>query len=245
MTTTVKIKIRDLSFSYNKNTVLHHNSIDLLENQITAITGASGSGKSTLLTTLNRLWETTANCSMTGSIEIKFADKFHDIYHPEYPVTKLRRQVGMVFQTPNPLPISIYKNIALPLKLLGKNDTASIKTKVEEALNMAGLWDEVCNRLDSSALELSGGQQQRLCIARAMILQPEVLLLDEPTSSLDHQATATIEALLLKLKSQCTIVMVSHYQDQVQRIADNVIELSAGKIIDPTTLFSTDTNDLT
>ena len=231
MTAAVKIKIRELSFSYNQNTVLHNNSVDLLENQITAITGASGSGKSTLLTTLNRLWETADNGSMKGTIEIKFGGKFCDIYHPNYPVTTLRRQVGMVFQTPNPLPISIYKNVALPLKLAGENNSDRIRIKVEEAFKMAGLWDEVCDRLDTPALELSGGQQQRLCIARAMILQPEVLLLDEPTSSLDHQATTRIEELLLKLKSQCTIVMVSHYRDQIQRVADSVVELSAGKIV--------------
>ncbi|MEA3544182.1 MAG: phosphate ABC transporter ATP-binding protein [Thermodesulfobacteriota bacterium] len=231
MTAASKVKIRDLSFSYNQNMVLHHNSVDLLENQITAITGPSGSGKSTLLMTLNRLWEAAGHGFKAGTIEIKFADKFYDIYSPEYPVTKLRRQVGMVFQTPNPLPISIYKNVALPLKLAGDNNAATIKIKVEEALKMAGLWGEVCNRLDAPALELSGGQQQRLCIARAMILQPEILLLDEPTSSLDHQATATIEELLVKLKNQCTIVMVSHYRDQVQRIADRVIELRAGRII--------------
>lgn len=231
MSVATKIQISDMSFSYNNKKILHHNSINLPENQITAITGPSGSGKSTLLTTLNRLWETTENGSMSGTIEIKFAGTFYDIYHPEYPATRLRRQVGMVFQTPNPLPISIYKNVALPLKLEGKDNVISIKTKVEEALKMAGLWDEVCNRLDTSALELSGGQQQRLCIARAMILQPEVLLLDEPTSSLDHQATNTIEKLLLKLKNQCTIVMVSHYRDQVQRIADKVVELHDGRIV--------------
>ena len=230
MINAAKIKIRDLSFAYGQKTVLHNVDIDLPENQITAITGPSGSGKSTLLTTINRLWETTNNGSIAGSIAINFAGTFHNIYQHSYPVTKLRRQVGMVFQSPNPLPTSIYKNVAFPLKLNNNYDRATVDDKVNEALTMAGLWDEVADRLDAPAQELSGGQQQRLCIARAMILQPEILLLDEPTSSLDHTATATIEALLLKLKQQCTIVMVSHYRDQVDRIADQVIELGADKI---------------
>jgi len=231
MTPAIKIKIRNLSFSYQQTKILRHNHIDLYGRQITAVVGPSGAGKSTLLMTLNRLWETIAGGSIEGSIEINFGGKFCDIYHPDYPVTTLRRQVGMVFQMPNPLPMSIYKNVALPLKLAGMTDTAEIRHKVEDALTMAGLWDEVHDRLDAPAQELSGGQQQRLCIARAMILEPEVLLLDEPTSSLDHQATEKIEKLLLKLKSRCTIVIVSHDRDQVERIADRVVELQQGKVV--------------
>lgn len=168
---------------------------------------------------------------MLGKVEIKFADRFHDIYRPQYPVTRLRRQVGMVFQAPNPLPMSIYKNVAFPLELAGRNDKETTRVLVEDSLKVVGLWREVQDRLNTSAFELSGGQQQRLCIARAMVLQPEVLLLDEPTSSLDHKAGEAIERLLLKLKKQCTILVVSHYLDQVQRIADAVVEVREGKLV--------------
>lgn len=231
MVKTTKIKTRNLSFSYNGKVVLKNTSMDFQENRITAIVGPSGSGKSTFLKVLNRLWETLPGCTMGGEIEIKLAGRFQDIYRDNYPVTRLRRQVGMVFQTPNPLPMSIYKNVAFPLELAGKNDRKTIQVMVGESLKMAGLWEEVHDRLDTSALELSGGQQQRLCIARAMTLQPEVLLLDEPTSSLDHKAAEAIERLLLKLKEKCTILVVSHYLDQVQRIADAIVELRQGKLV--------------
>jgi len=226
---TVKIKTRQLSFSYNGKMILNNISMDFLENSITAITGPSGSGKSTFLTILNRLWEATPGCAVQGKIEIKFGDSFQNIYQKQYSASRLRRQVGMVFQTPNPLPMSIYKNITFPLKLSGENDKKKNKIMVEKCLKSTGLWEEVSDRLNSSALELSGGQQQRLCIARAMILKPEILLLDEPTSSLDHKAVKAIECLLLKLKKQCTILIVSHYLDQVQRIADCIVEVQNGK----------------
>ncbi len=225
----IKIQTRQLSFSYNGKTVLDKISTEFLANKITAITGPSGSGKSTFLTIMNRLWETTPGCTIQGKVEIKFGDSFQNIYQKQYSSTLLRRQVGMVFQTPNPLPMSIYKNIVFPLELSGKNNRKKNKIMVEECLKLTGLWEEVSDRLNSSALELSGGQQQRLCIARAMILQPEILLLDEPTSSLDHKASTAIEQLLLKLKKQCTILIVSHYLDQIQRIADCIVELQDGK----------------
>lgn len=231
MTKTVKIKTRDLTFSYNGKSILQNTSMDFMENRITAIVGPSGSGKSTFLMTLNRLWETTPGCTLQGRIEIRLEGESHNIYQKQYPVTRLRRQVGMVFQAPNPLPMSIYKNVAFPLELAGTKDKKYIRIMVEESLRMAGLWEEVHDRLDSTALELSGGQQQRLCIARAMILQPEILLLDEPTSSLDHKAATAIEHLLVELKKQCTILVVSHYLDQVQRIADSIVELRDGKLI--------------
>ncbi len=231
MTEATKIKIRNLSFSYNGNAILKNSSMDFQTNRITAIIGSSGSGKSTFLKILNRLWETNPGCTMLGQVEIKFADSFQDIYRKQYPVTRLRRQVGMVFQAPNPLPMSIYKNVAFPLELAGKNDKEATRVMVEDSLKMVGLWQEVHDRLDTSAFELSGGQQQRLCIARAMVLQPEVLLLDEPTSSLDHKAAEAIEGLLLKLKEQCTILVVSHYLEQVQRIADAVVELRDGQLV--------------
>lgn len=231
MEKTTKIHTRNLSFSYNGKSILKNISIDFRENRITAIVGPSGSGKSTFLKILNRLWETIPGCAMSGKIEIKFAGRFQDIYQQQYPVTRLRRQVGMVFQTPNPLPMSIFKNVAFPLELAGKNDKKTIQAMVEKSLKIVGLWEEVYDRLGTLALELSGGQQQRLCIARAMILRPEVLLLDEPTSSLDYKAAKAIERLLLKLKKQCTILVVSHYLDQVQRIADAIVVLREGKIV--------------
>lgn len=230
MVETIKIRTKNLSFSYNGKMILQKTSMDFAENRITAIVGPSGAGKSTFLLTLNRLWETIPDCTMHGNVEVKFDNKFRDIYHDQYPVTRLRRQVGMVFQAPNPLPMSIYKNVAFPLQLAGRNDKETTRVMAEEYLKKVGLWGEVYDRLDSSALSLSGGQQQRLCIARAMILKPEVLLLDEPTSSLDFKAAAAIEQLLVELKEQCTILIVSHYLDQVQRIADSIVELQDGDL---------------
>ena len=231
MSEQIKIKTKNLSFSYNGKSVLRNTSIDFYEHQISTIVGPSGSGKSTFLITLNRLWEAIPNCRMEGKVEIHFGNRFQDIYHKKYSVTQLRRQVGMVFQVPNPLPMSIYKNVAFPLELNGKYKKHLIQEMVEQCLRKVGLWDEVHDRLEHSALDLSGGQQQRLCIARAMILQPEILLLDEPTSSLDYKAAKAIEDLLLKLKHECTILVVSHYLDQVKRIADSIVELQDGLLI--------------
>lgn len=227
----VKIRTRDIRFSYNGTDILQGSSMDFAEHTISAIVGPSGSGKSTFLLTLNRLWEAFPECSMEGEVSIHFNGSFHNIYQKGYDVNRLRRKVGMVFQAPNPLPISIYRNIVFPLKLAGIDKGEETRILVEESLRKAGLWSEVKDRLDSSALELSGGQQQRLCIARALILQPEILLLDEPTSSLDSQAAATIEELLLELKENCTIVVVSHYLDQVRRIADSVVTMENGKLM--------------
>lgn len=231
MEKTVKIKTGNLSFSYNGKTILRNTSIAFAENEISAIIGPSGSGKSTFLMTLNRLWETIPHCTLQGVVEMKFNDRFHDIYQKHYPVTRLRRQVGMVFQIPNPLPMSIYKNVAFPLQLKGGVAKEIIRARVVECLQKVRLWDEVHDRLDSPALDLSGGQQQRLCLARALILQPEVLLLDEPTSALDHTAAKAIEQLLMELKQSCTILLVSHYLDQVTRIADTIMELQNGSLI--------------
>jgi phosphate transport system ATP-binding protein len=231
MEKTIKIRTENLAFSYNGRTILRNTSIAFAESEISAIVGPSGSGKSTFLMTLNRLWETIPRCTLHGVVEMKFNGRFHDIYQKHYPVTQLRRQVGMVFQIPNPLPMSICKNVAFPLQLKGGVEKETVRTRVEECLQKVRLWDEVHDRLDSPALDLSGGQQQRLCIARAMILQPEVLLLDEPTSALDHTAAKAIEQLLLELKQSCTILLVSHYLDQVTRIADTIIELQNGSLV--------------
>ncbi len=231
MEKTIKIRTEDLAFSYNGRTILRDTSIVFAENEISAIVGPSGSGKSTFLMTLNRLWETISHCTLQGRVEMRFGNGFQDIYQKHYPVTQLRRQVGMVFQTPNPLPMSIYKNVAFPLQLKGGVTKESVRTRVIECLQKVRLWDEVHDRLHSPALDLSGGQQQRLCIARALILQPEVLLLDEPTSALDHTAAGAIEQLLLELKESCTILLVSHYLDQVTRIANTIFELQNGSLI--------------
>jgi len=200
MEKTIKIKTDDLAFSYNGRTILRNTSIAFAENEISAIVGPSGSGKSTFLMILNRLWETIPLCSRQGLVQMQLSGILQDIYQKHYPVTQLRRQVGMVFQTPNPLPMSIYKNVAFPLQLRGGVAKETIRARVVECLQKVRLWDEVHDRLHSPALDLSGGQQQRLCIARALILQPEVLLLDEPTSALDHTAAKAIEQLLLELK---------------------------------------------
>jgi phosphate transport system ATP-binding protein len=226
MNKTTKIKTENLYFSYHTHCVLHDVTAQFAENSITAIVGPSGVGKSTFLMTLNRLWEGIPKAKMKGRVEIKFDGEFHDIYDRCYPLPQLRRAVGMVFQSPNPLPMSIYKNIAFPLRLAGMKDRELIRHKVEQALKRAYLWEEVKDRLTDNALALSGGQQQRMCIARSLVLEPEILLLDEPTSSLDSRAGAVIENLLLSLKGSCTILAVSHYLDQVKRIADTVVELS-------------------
>ena len=232
MDKTVKVRTTDLSFSYNGRKILRNTSIAFREREISAIVGPSGSGKSTFLMTLNRLWETIPNCTLQGVVEMNFNGRFHDIYQKRYPVTRLRRQVGMVFQIPNPLPMSIFKNVAFPLQIKGGMPKETVRTRVKECLRKVRLWDEVYDRLDSTALELSGGQQQRLCIARALILQPEVLLLDEPTSALDPAASKAIEQLLVELKQSCTILLVSHYLDQITRIVDTTIELQNGCLIE-------------
>ena len=228
----IKIKVDALCFSYKGHQVFENATAQFKENTLTAIVGPSGIGKSTFLTTLNRLWENIPETSMRGTVEIQFDGGFHNVYNGSFSLPRLRRLVGMVFQTPNPLPMSIYKNIAFPLKLAGEKDKKLVADKVEKALKRAYLWLEVKDRLGENANALSGGQQQRLCIARSLVLEPEILLLDEPTSSLDAKSAAIIEELLLSLKSNCTLIVVSHYLEQVSRIADRVIELSDKKFLE-------------
>jgi len=222
----IKIRINDLNFFYKKKPVLKRLKGEVEEKAITTIIGPSGVGKTTLLMVINRLYESIPECRVEGRVEIKLNDRYIDVHR--LPVTTLRKKVGMVFQVPNPLPMSIFKNIAFPLKLSGVKDREYIKEKVEQALKDAFLWDEVKDRLNDSALELSGGQQQRLCIARAMIMQPEVLLLDEPTSSLDMEAALKITELLKSLKEKCTLIVVSHYTSLTRQISDNVLTLKDG-----------------
>lgn len=229
----IKIRTKDLWFYYHGRSILENIHIEIEKNVITSIVGPSGQGKSTFLMTLNRLWENIEGARATGTVEIDFGNGFQDIYHKKYSVSLLRRQVGMVFQVPNPLPMTIYKNIAFPLKLMGEKDQDTISAKVEQALKRSFLWEEVKDRLCQDARILSGGQQQRLCIARALVLEPRVLLLDEPTSSLDETSAGVIEQLLLELKTRCTIILVSHYMDQVKRIADNNLVLSDRQLKQP------------
>lgn len=225
-----KIKVTSLEFLFRNIKVLDRIDLEIAPNTITAVTGPSGQGKSTFLMTLNRLWEPNPHARISGQIQIRLGDRFQDIYEPRFKVHILRRAVGMVFQAPNPLPMSIYKNIAFPLKLAGEDKRQDAGRRVEQALRHTFLWDEVKDRLHDDARSLSGGQQQRLCMARAMILKPEVLLLDEPTASLDERAARVIEELLIELKQECTLILVSHYQDQVKRIADSSFCLSHGRM---------------
>jgi len=228
MNEAIKIRVSELGFTYFGKPVLAGVSADFLENSISAVVGPSGSGKSTLLLTLNRLWENIAGAAVEGRVLMRFDGNWIDINSAECRVQDLRRKVGIVFQTPNPLPMSVFKNVAFPLKLAGCKDKSLIAARVQSVLEQAYLWQEVKDRLSENALCLSGGQQQRLCIARALITAPEVLLLDEPTASLDQQAAGVIEDLMVELKKRCTLVMVSHYKDQVRRIADQVFNLFRG-----------------
>jgi len=229
----VKIKIRDLYFHYRTRTILENINIDIRENTITSITGPSGQGKSSFLTILNRLCHNMDGARVDGEVFIDFGSGFEDIFQKDYALPGLRRKVGMVFQTPNPLPMSIYKNVAFPLKLAGDKNQDSIREKVKNALGQAFLWEEVKERLSDDARLLSGGQQQRLCLARSLVLSPQILLLDEPTSSLDDTSVRVIEALLAQLKAKCTIIMVSHYMDQVKRIADQQFVLRDRQLTSP------------
>jgi phosphate transport system ATP-binding protein len=226
-----KIELSDLSFFYGRRRILDRICFGFRENALTAIVGPSGQGKSTLLTVVNRLWEEIPGARVEGRVEIRLEGR-RVVVNPKgaYPLERLRRKVGMVFQDPNPLPMSVFKNVAFPLKLAKEKKRSTVAAKVSEALSRAFLWEEVKDRLDDDARTLSGGQQQRLCIARALVLQPEVLLLDEPTASLDARAGGVIEDLLISLKSHCTLLVVSHYMEQVHRVADAVVELIEGRL---------------
>jgi len=228
METKNKIIMERVSFFYGRNQVLHSLHEKFEEQTITAITGPSGQGKSTLLGLFNCLWNEVPGARCTGDIRIRLGGDWVSPLKRDILLPLLRRKVAMIFQEPNPLPMSIAKNMAFPLKLAGVSDKVIIAQKIQRSLEQAFLWEEVKDRLDKSALELSGGQKQRLCIARALVLEPEVLLCDEPTSSLDPRASGIIEDLLLSLKPQCTLLVVTHYMNQVQRIADRVMVLEDG-----------------
>jgi len=225
-----KIIIKNLRFQYGQNLVLDNIHAKFYENEITAIIGDSGQGKSTLLHIFNCMWNDIPDAKCAGDVRIRMEEKWISPITPDIPLPLLRRKVAMIFQEPDPLPMSIAKNMTFPLKMAGLKKRSIIEEKIENALKQAYLWEEVKDRMKESAVCLSGGQKQRLCIARALVLEPEVLLCDEPTSSLDEKAAKSIEELLMHLKSQCTLLVVSHYIEQIKRIADRILELKNQKL---------------
>ncbi len=222
-----KISVRNLDLYYGDFKALKNISIDLPEKEITAFIGPSGCGKSTLLKSLNRMNDLVEGCKITGEVLLDGEDIYRGM-----DINLLRKRVGMVFQKPNPFPMSIYDNIAYGPRTHGIRSKVQLDEIVEKALRDAAIWDEVKDRLKKNALGMSGGQQQRLCIARALAVQPEVLLMDEPTSALDPISTSRIEELALELKKDYTIVMVTHNMQQATRISDNTAFFLMGEIVE-------------
>ena len=222
------IQIEQLSLYYGASKALKEISLRLGEKVVTAFIGPSGCGKSTLLRCFNRMNDLIDNVRIDGAIEIGG----HDIYAKNVDVIELRKRVGMVFQKSNPFPKSIYENVAYGLRLHGVKAKSDLDVRIEESLRGAALWDEVKDRLHASALGLSGGQQQRLCIARAIAIKPEIILMDEPASALDPIATARIEELILELKKEFTIVIVTHNMQQAARISDYTAFFYIGELIE-------------
>ncbi|MGE4299264.1 MAG: phosphate ABC transporter ATP-binding protein [Desulfovibrionaceae bacterium] len=216
------IAVHGLRVAFNGREVLRGVDLSIAARRATVCIGRSGSGKTTFLRALNRLNECFPLCRTQGAVRVRLDGVMQDAYAPQVCVEALRRRVGMVFQTPNVLPVSIERNMTLPLRLVLGERGAACAGRMEAALGEAGLWDEVRDRLRDPALSLSGGQQQRLCLARALALQPDVLLLDEPTASLDFQAAQRIEDLLLRLRERYTLVVVSHSLRQARRLADTL-----------------------
>lgn len=229
--------VKHLNLWYGETQALYDINIDAAENKILSLIGPSGCGKSTFLKTLNRMNDLVENCKIEG--DVIFAGE--NIYAPNVDVTSVRAKVGMVFQKPNPFPMSIFDNITYAPRLQGVRKKAELAEIAEHSLKQAAIWDEVKDKLKKSALSLSGGQQQRLCIARSLAANPSVLLLDEPTSALDPISTNKIEELLQQLKSQYTIIIVTHNMSQAVRISDTTAFFLLGKLIeagDTQTLFS-------
>ena len=222
-----KFALTDVELWYREVKALHHVSMRIEANEVTAFIGPSGCGKSTLLKTLNRMNDLVEGCKITGRIELDG----DDIYRSN-DVNRLRKRVGMVFQKPNPFPMSVYDNIAFGPRTHGIRSKAKLDGIVEKALRDAAIWDEVKGRLPENALSLSGGQQQRLCIARALAVSPEVLLMDEPTSALDPISTAKIEDLVIELKKNYTVVIVTHNMQQALRISDKTAFFLMGELIE-------------
>jgi phosphate transport system ATP-binding protein len=227
-----KVAVRDLNFFYGRVQALHTISLDVPERMVMAFIGPSGCGKSTFLRTLNRMNDVIPATRVEGQVSIDG----NDIYAPGTDVVELRRRVGMVFQKSNPFPKSIFDNVAYGLRINKVTSSShELAERVEEALKDAALWNEVKDRLKTSALSLSGGQQQRLCIARALAIRPEVLLMDEPASALDPIATSKIEELIFDLKAQYTIVIVTHNMQQAARVSDRTAFFLLGKLIEVNT----------
>jgi phosphate transport system ATP-binding protein len=235
--TRVKMRAIDLSVRYGAKEALQKASLDVHPNHVLALIGPSGCGKSTFLRSLNRMNDTVDGAHVSGQVLLE--DR--DIYAPDVDPVVVRRHVGMVFQRPNPFPKSIFENVAYGLRLSSKTDRTGLANAVERALRQAALWEEVKDRLDDSAFALSGGQQQRLCIARALAVEPQVLLLDEPASALDPIATAKIEDLVSELRRSLTIVIVTHNMQQAARVSQHTAFFYMGRLIEvgeTTTIFT-------
>lgn len=222
-----KISVKDLNLYYGDFHALKNINMEIPENQITAFIGPSGCGKSTFLKTLNRMNDLVEGCKITGEVRLGKENIYGDI-----DVNHLRKRVGMVFQSPNPFPMSIYDNIAYGPRTHGIKSKSKLDAIVEKSLKQAAIWDELKDRLKKSALGLSGGQQQRLCIARALAVEPEVILMDEPTSALDPISTSRIEDLAIELKNQYTIIMVTHNMQQATRISDKTAFFLLGEMVE-------------
>lgn len=235
------ITVKNLCLYYGENQALKNISLDMYQNKVVAFIGPSGCGKSTFLRTLNRMNDLIEGVSITGEVVIEG----QDIYAPETDVVDLRKRVGMVFQRPNPFPMSIYDNIAYGPRIHGEKKKAVLDELVEKSLRGAALWDEVKDRLKSSAMGLSGGQQQRLCIGRLLAVEPEILLMDEPCSALDPISTMKIEELIVDLKEKYSIVMVTHNMQQAARASDYTAFFLMGEMVEcqPTSVMFTRPNN--
>jgi len=228
MSNNIKVKVENLNLYYGENHALKDVSMDIQENAVTAFIGPSGCGKSTFLKTLNRMNDLVDGVRIDGKVLLDG----EDIYDPGVDTTILRKKVGMVFQQPNPFPMSIYDNIAYGPRVHGIRDKKRLDQIVEESLRGAAIFDEVKDRLKKSAMGLSGGQQQRICIARALAVQPEVLLMDEPTSALDPISTAKIEELMEDLKKKYTVIVVTHNMQQATRVSDQTAFFLVGEMVE-------------
>ncbi|MEQ3473026.1 phosphate ABC transporter ATP-binding protein PstB [Enterococcus cecorum] len=222
------ISSRDLHLYYGKKEALKGINLDIYKGEITAMIGPSGCGKSTYLRSLNRMNDLIPNVTITGSVMYKGKD----IYSPKTDTVELRKEIGMVFQQPNPFPFSIYENVVYGLRLKGVNDKQILDKVVEESLKAASVWDDVKDKLHQSALSLSGGQQQRVCIARVLAVAPDIILLDEPTSALDPISSGKIENTLLELKEKYTMIIVTHNMSQATRISDRTAFFLNGDLIE-------------
>ena len=224
----IALKVRDLKLFYGETQALKNISMDVPRKRVTAFIGPSGCGKSTFLRCFNRMNDLVDSCRIEG--EIRIDDQ--DVYAPGVDVPDLRRKVGMVFQKPNPFPKSIYDNVAYGLRLQGVKNRRKLDDVVEQSLRKAALWDEVKDRLNDNAFGLSGGQQQRLVIARAIAIEPEVILLDEPCSALDPISTAKVEELIIELKESYTIIIVTHNMQQAARVSDFTAYMYLGELVE-------------